>query len=395
MEDLIRRYAQLIIQSQLKLRPGDSVSINTEAAIMGFARYLAKEATMVTGQTVTIVETNHGKVIEAIPIEPEQQEIFRPPVQAVVMCHLFDLDASPYLQDLDLGKAVEDVGLLARFGHLSEPVFLDRRIAVAWANVPYPGNQWAANVLGRNASEEETWLLFGALFRLDSDWASSFWDEQANLLEYRKQRLNALGRVDIKLIGDGWECRGSSADDTQWAGGRQMLKNGRIFSPMLPMQSIHVPLDATSTQGTLRSSRPFYVLGKEVIGATFTIRDGKVTHFEAEQGKEALAAFFSIDEGAARVAELSLADNDTIESRYLGRSVHAHFAKEMTTTLVLGGFSLDTLKTQQTEDDIVQSKLNQSLVRLEIPVGDDHLSVVLTKKDGEELEVVTEGVHRN
>lgn len=393
MELLLKRYAQLIIKVQLKLTEGDSLSINTEANTMQFARLLAREACLSTRQSVTIVETNHGKVVQAYPIDPVEKEIFRPAVHTVVMCHLFDLDANPYLVDSNLLEATSEVGAISKFGHLSDPVFLDRRIAVPWANIPYPGLRWAMELLGKAASEEEMWKLFSSLYRLDSEWASSFWEEQGNLLEYRKLALNKLGHAHVNFVSDGWQLEAEIARDTVWAGGRTVLASKRYFLPQLPIQSLHASLDSFTAQGSFAASRPFYVLGTEVTGARFTVQDGKVTDWQADTGKPALDAFFNIDEGARHVSELSLADNDTIESRYLQKSIHPHFGKEITTTVILGGFSLDTLTGQSDDEDIKKSKLCESLVRLEIPVGDSQLAINLTTDDGQTHQVMIDGVY--
>lgn len=393
MELLLKRYAQLIIDVQLKLTEGDSLSINTEAITMQFARLLARQACLTTRQSVTIVETNHGKVVQAYPIEPEEKEIFRPPVHTVVMCHLFNLDDNPYRCESNFAQVVEEVTAIAKFGHLSEPVFLDRRIAVPWANVPYPGLRWASELLGHVVTEEQMWSLFSTIYRLDSGWNSSFWEEQGNVLEYRKKALNKIGSAHVTLISDGWQLEAELARDTLWAGGRTTLASKRYFTPTLPVQSLHAALNSTSAQGTFASSRPFYVLGTEVTGAWFTVQNGEVTEWQAKTGKAALDAFFSIDEGSRYVSELSLADNDTIESRYLEKSIHPHFAKEITATIILGGFSLDTLTTHSNDDDIKQSKLNESLVRLEIPVGDTHLSVSLRTDDEQIHEIMIEGIY--
>ena len=235
--------------------------------------------------------------------------------------------------------------------------------------------------------------MFSALYRLENDWAASFWEEQGMMLEYRKQRLNALGESHHGLEGDGSSLSADQAKQTIWAGGRAKLSNNRSFVPILPMQSVHVSLDSTSAQGSFMASRPFHVLGREVVGAHFTIKNGKMVAFHAEQGEEALAAFFAVDEGAKTVSEISIADNDTIESRYLGKSVHPHFAKELTTSVVFGGFSIDVLTTQQDDEDVDASKLCRSLVRLEIPVGDSHLSLKLTTSSGDEQLVMHEGIY--
>ncbi|MGH0053546.1 MAG: aminopeptidase [Sphaerochaetaceae bacterium] len=392
METLLTRYVRLIIEVQLKLREGDSLSINSETSTLAFARMLAKKACLATRQTVTIVHTNHGKVVDAIPIEPEDKEIFRPPVQGAVMCHLVDLDEHPYLTQIDLKSASEDIPILAKYGLLAEPVFLDRRIAVPWANIPYPGPRWALQLLGTQASEEDMWKLFTFLYRIEDEYAFRFWEEQGNLLSYRKQKLNKQGQCTLQLVGDGWQLQATMAKDTLWAGGNHTLKNQRSFFPTLPVQALHTALDCRSATGTFSSSRPFHVLGQEINGAHFTVSEGLITDYDAKTGKDALDVLFSVDEEARRISEISLADNDTIESRYLDKSIHPHFSREITSSIAIGGFSLDNLTTQQSEADVKKSALCTSLVRLEIPVGDSHLSVNMNREDGTSLAIMEEGI---
>lgn len=392
METLLTRYARLVIEVQLKLQEGDSLSINSEASTLAFARLLAQKAVMATRQTATIVHTNHGKVVDVIPIEPVEKEIFRPPVQGAVMCHIVDLDEHPYLTPTNLSTVANEVSILGKYGLLADPVFLDRRIAVPWANIPYPGPRWALQLLGAQASEEDMWKLFTAIYRIEDEHAFRFWEEQGNLLAYRKQKLNKQGRCMLHMVGDGWQLEATMAKDTIWAGGRQTLANQRSFFSSLPVQALHAALDGKSAKGTFTSSRPFYVLGQEVKGAQFTVEEGLVTDYTAETGGDALDTLFSVDDDAKRVSEIALADHDTVESHSLEKSIHPHFAREMASVIILGGFSLDNLTTQQNEEDLEESALCTSLVRVAIPIGDSHLSVTIHSEDGKEVSVMEEGI---
>ncbi len=392
MQQILRRYARLIIEVQLKLQPGDALSINTENTTMSFARMLATMACESTKQTVTIVEINHGKIAQVLEFDPVEHRIRRPEVTGYVMCHLFDLDSAPYLTDENVASLAQEVTKLGTYGLLSDPVFLDRRIAVPWANIPLPGPLWAMQLLGKAASEEDMWELFSTLYRLEDDHGLKFWHDQANLLHYRKQQLNKEGKLELAIQGEGCTLKAAIADKTKWTGGSATVSSGRTFLPNLPMQHIHASLDVRMTEGTVTNLRPFLLLGKVVEQATFTIQKGKVESYTAKQGKEALDAFFSIDEGSLLVSGLSLADNDTIESRYLNRAIHPHFNHEMTTSLVLGGFSLNTLTDQSTDEEIDASHLGRSLVQLEIPIGSDSLSIQATNEQGKKISLMSDGV---
>jgi aminopeptidase len=392
MEEILRRYARLIIKTQLKLERGDQLSINTEGRYMDFARLLAKIACEVTLQLVNIVETNHGKVVQVIQIDPVEPEIFRPETKGFVMCHIFSLDETPFQPSEDPKSLANDVALLGSFGLLSEPVFLDRRIAVPWANLPLPGPNWASQLLGVSATNLEMWNLFAMIFRLEDDNAPSFWESQANLLHFRKQKLNKLGPIELTLTGSGWSLKATKAPDTLWAGGMNTVSSGRKFIPALPMQNVFASLDCTLSSGTIASSRSFLLFAQTVENAIFTIEQGKVTSFSATKGKEALEAFFSIDEGAKQVAEISLADNDTLESHYLEKGVHVHFNKAMSSHIVFGGFTLASLTNQDSEEAIDNSHLSRSLVRLEVPVGSNSLSVTALDSAGDSTTLMEEGI---
>lgn len=391
MDQYLERYLRIIIDVQLKLVEGDNLSINTEARSMEFARSLAREAVLTTRLPVMIVETEAGKVIQAYPIDPKEKDLFRPEVGQAVMCHIVDLDNHPYDEDEEFDEICKDVASLALYGALSDPIFLDRRVSVPWANIPYPGPRWATALLGHRASDDEAWQLLAKIMRLESEEAASFWQGQANVIAWRKKRLDALSRSTVTLTGDGWSLRGSLAPMTHFCGGASTIFSGRTFIPTLPIQAVVGSFASDTVNGTVEASRPFYVLGSRVEGASFTIEGGTVIQWHARRGQEALDAYFAVDEGARRVSTLILTDANTIESHHLEVGLHPHFHHEVESAIGFGGFAIDTLDREVDEEKLPECRLADSLVRLAVPIGGTHLSVVFDA-DGEEIVMMEEGV---
>ncbi|MFA5447650.1 MAG: aminopeptidase [Sphaerochaeta sp.] len=391
MEQYLERYVRLIIDVQLKLIEGDNLSINTGGRSMGFARLLAQEATIATRLPVTIVETAGGKVIQAYPIDPKEKDLFRPEPAQAVMCRIVDLDDFPYDEEESLIDICRDAASLSAYGVLADPIFLDRRIGSPWANIPYPGPRWAEAEIGHNVLEREAWEYFAKLLRLDSEHASSFWTEQANLLSWRKKRLDAIGDAQVRLTGDGWALTARMAEHTHFSGGPSALASGRAFIPTLPMQSMVGSLAADSASGTVAASRSFTLLGTVIEGAVFTIESGVVTSWDAAVGKDTLDAFFGVDEGAKGVSSVLLADTNTIESHSLTVGVHPHFSDEVESAISFGGFVIETLDREVDEELLPQCKLCDSLVRMTVPIGNNHLQVAFTA-EGEEIVMMEEGV---
>jgi aminopeptidase len=382
------RYAELIIAIQLRLSEGDSLTINTNARTMNFARLVARKATHVTKLPVTIVETSMGKVLQTYPIDPIEKRGMRPQVKTSVLAHIVDLDEFPYGEDEDWNEPSHEVRTLAHYGHLSDPVFLDRRISIPWANIPYPGTAWAASMLGRLVSIEEMWNLFGILMRLTSDWSPTYWTEQANVLSYREKILNtSLGKM-ISIKGSETELIGEQSPLTGWISGVFRLASGREYIPLLPVQSVHTAFKTGSTNGKVRAGSPFTLFGAPVTEAAFTIEDGVVVSYDAREGKEALKKYFEVDEGTKAVSGISLADSNTPECRYISRLVHPHYKKECRSILHLGGVLVDTIKAGTREDDLPD--LGQSIAHLEIPLCHD-ITVEIREPDGSNKTIIAEG----
>jgi aminopeptidase len=386
------KYAELVIRRQLQLRRGESLSINTESSTIDFARLLARLAVEVTIQAVQIVETQNGRIKQVYPIDPKENEALRPKISGYVMCHVVDLDDCPYYSEESPEAIAKDVVMLGRFGLLAEPIELDRRLAYPWANIPYPGAKWGLQYLGEDATEDDLWNLFTALYRLDAKDPDRFWEDQGVMLSYRKKRLNAIKPERLEIVGDGWAFSCSVAKDTQWCGGEQHTSSNRTFFSTLPVQHLYATIDGLSANGSVSSSRPFLLLGKQVSGASFTLKNGKAVSWSAQKGEDALDAFFGVDDGADVLCELSLADEDTLESRHLPHGVHPLFNKTMTTHVGFGGFALDTLSRHITADELEALHLNQSLVRMDVPMGSRSLTITAIDPDGTHHVLMDEGV---
>lgn len=382
------RYAEVIISIQLRLQEGDSLTINTNARTMNFARFLAKKAVEVTLLPVTIVETSLGKVLQTYPIEPVVKNLMRPEVATAVLAHIVDLDEFPYSEDEEWNEPTFEVRTLAHYGHLADPFFLDRRISIPWANIPYPGTAWAADLLGHLVTQEEMWDLFGRIMRLTDDWPATYWAEQANVITYRQKTINALKRGVVAIVGEGVSLVAHQHEHSTWIGGVFTLPSGRQYIPLLPIQALHTAFDSTSVHGVIEVEIPFTLFGQEVTEATFTIEEGVVVDYSASGGKAALDHYFGVDEGSKRVSAISIADSNTIECRYLTKLSHPHYKKECRSILHLGGVLVDTLPLGMDEEAL--RDVGQSIAHLDLPLP-SNLTLCLRHEDGSESLIIENG----
>lgn len=376
MDAIYHNLAQLVCKGQLKLVSGDILSINTEESTYDFAMLLARQACKMTNLTVNIVVTEDGKVTQTVPIEPDLLDIQRPKPKMPVMCRILDLNNFPYFSLDDPMETVKNLVNINKFGNLSEPLVLDRKISVPWAVVPFPSLSFAQALL-ENAENGVQHKLFELLYRLDQEDPESFWENQANLIKYRIKQLNK--HEDGMLTIDNYRSNfiAKICKKSNWAGGHTTLKNNRTFYTSLPAQNVHTTFDNKSAEGTIVASRDFTLFGQIVKNARFVISEGRVTTFSASEGYQALEAYFKADKNANIVSGISLCDEDTTESKYLTMNVHPHFNMEGTSSLLLGGINIDTLENIYSNEDINDLNIEEALVKLVIPFGNDETKVTL------------------
>jgi hypothetical protein len=389
MDAIFDLYAQLVCNGQLKLRVADVLSINTEESTYDFALLLARKACNFTKLTVTIVVTKNGKVIEEVPMEPEILDIHKPNPGIPVMCRIMDLANYTYYS-LDDPHGIENNLIeINKFGNLSEPLVLNRRINVPWCTIIMPSLTFAQAIL-KEVEQGDQHKLLEILYRLDQEDPEVYWENQANLLSYRKKLVNNMGNGIITVDNAKTSFNAKILAKTNWAGGHTVLRNNRTFYHKLPSQNIHTTLDNQSCNGTITASRAFHLFGQIVRNAIFTVEMGRVTSFSASEGYEALNTFFSSDANANIVSGIALSDDDSIESQYLNINTHPFFAMENSTSIILGGINIDTLESLFENSDLEDLNIAESLVQLIVPIGNSETKVTINSQV-----VMDEGVFKN
>jgi leucyl aminopeptidase (aminopeptidase T) len=389
MDAIFDLYAQLVCKGQLKLRVADVLSINTEESTYDFALLLARKASNFTKLTVNIVVTKNGKVIEEVPMEPEILDIHKPNPGIPVMCRIMDLANYTYYSLDDPHEIENDLIGINKFGNLSEPLVLNRRITVPWCTIIMPSLSFAQAIL-KEVEQGDQHKLLEILYRLDQEDPEIYWENQANLLTYRKNLVGNMGDGIITIENPKTKFVGKILEQTNWAGGHTVLRNNRTFYNKLPSQNIHTTLDNKSCDGSITASRPFHLFGQIVKNASFVVDNGRVTSFTASEGYEALNTFFSSDANANIVSGIALSDEDSVESQYLRVNTHPFLSMENTTSIILGGINIDTLESLFDINDLEGLNIAESLVQLIVPIGDDKTRVAINGQV-----IIDEGVFKN
>lgn len=392
--NLKTRYMEIILHVVMNIQEGESLSINTNPGHYDFAQELAELAAETTLQPVNIVVITEGKPGDVISINPTLHELLStPPIRAILL-RLDDTEDREWNFSADPNEIIKQPALLQKTGNLAPPQ-LDVQIA-PWSIVPVPGLIWAHRLLGPRATEQDLYHQFAKIFMLSEENPQQAWKEHAALID---SRLAAINRLDISHLTitteAGTNLKLSAVEESRWRGGVRKLPNGRAFLPQIPLNRISMLANRVMTEGVVYSSKPFPLLGGQVEGARLEFSHGSVVSFSAEKGEHLLSLALSVDEGARKLGECSLVDQNTPLTELADFFGYVGFDENALTSLTLGmgeAYHLEALDTYTDEFELQEKTgCNVSSIRFRLPIGDDQLSVVAHKTDGTTITIMENG----
>ena len=326
-------YQDLVTDKLLRLEKGDSLSINVEEQDFQVAREIALAAVMRTQLPVKIVVTSKGKPTDVIDIEPDG--MFAQAVSHVLL--RLEPEAEQVIPVLlpDFDEQEEFFPLLQRYGHLSEPVSVNRRISVPWCVLP---------------SDREKIALINADKAVETD--------------YRIRYINSLNPSLLEFTGSDNEFSLMIPPSVLFTGGTSVLPSGRRFLNSMNFDRIVSPVDCNSADGRIAARTT--ILGKEC-SVVLEFRDGVLVDCNAPSEFRMLA---QLDDKLEKPGYISMRDKEFCV--YFGGSVFEGVSGEF-----------------EDEDDLPEF-FNRSLysLKLELP---DNLNIHCTGRDLKRTELVRKG----
>lgn len=301
-DDLITRWADLLVDYCLRVAPGESILIGAE--------WEAKPLVLACAQAIVLRGAHPVIRLDF----PELDTFFLERATEAQLLH-----SSPFtLHDVETADAririaaetdthamsEVDPRRQAAVDRAREPI---RRAARArdkrWVLTQYPTEAYADDA---DMSLEDYEAFVASAMFLDRHDPVAAWQElgksQAGLVDY----MNKVRTIRIES--DGTDLTLSVAGRT-WinSDGRRNMPSGEIFTG--PIES--------SANGTIRCGFPVCRDGRELEGIALEFKDGLVTSAHAEEGEDYLLSMLDLDAGSRRLGELGLGLNKGIQ-RFTG-----------------------------------------------------------------------------
>ncbi len=402
-EQNLEKYADLIVNIGLGLKPDDKLIIYLNEDCLPLARLVSKKAFQKGVIDIRLEFNDDIMALERFLFAPDRALEFFPAYRVEYMENLLKDGynrLSLLAEDPDLLKPVDPARIATwqrTAGKAMKPLQkYTMENKVKWCVVGVACPAWAKAVFPELPAEEGMRKLWDNIFaatRADLDDPVQAWKGHDASLKARKNFLNEARFDYVHYQGPGTNLKVHLVPDHIWEGGSSRSEAGETFMPNIPTEEIFSMPHADRVDGTLRATMPLSVRGQVVDDFHFTFKDGKVVDFDAGTGKQILTDLLDMDEGAKRLGEIALvAANSPIsntgilfKNTLFDENASCHFA--------LGAAYSENLKGATEREDSENRRLgmNDSLIHVDFMVGGRDVTVTGVKADGSQVVLLKDG----
>ncbi len=376
------------------VQPGQLLSVTSYIGKEELTRRVARKAYERGAKYVDVVYFDQWVKRERVAQANEDTLDYIPPWMSQRLQYLSDEHAAritlsgPHapraLEGLDPARAGRDL-----LPYLPETGEIVNRMTTSWCIVPAPTRSWAEVVyptLGREEAYEELWGAVAHICRLDADDPAAAWEERNEVLKANAHRLTERRFDALRLYGPGTDLTVGLLPSAHWAAGDLVTVDGRRHLPNIPTEELFTTPDPERVDGFVSATMPLELSGSVISGIRVEFEAGRAVKIDADQGVDALRSVASRDDGAARLGEIALVDDQgrigPLETVFLDTLIDENAA----THIALGsGYD------HPVEDPADKARINQSHIHVDFMIGSAELAVDGITSDGEVVPVLRDG----
>jgi aminopeptidase len=389
-DQLLEKYARLVVQVGVGVRPGQEVVINGLPEQAEAARAIADEAYRAGASRVEIVygdpHLQKSQVLHA-PVEmlgkSPDYRLQQAQAWGETKPALISLTGNPFptlMEGLDPER-------LAR----SQPMDLMEVVipivtggTVAWTVVGAPTKGWADSI--GISDVLALWDAVATAMRLDEADPVAAWRTHLAKLKRRAEILNGHAFDRVRYQGPGTDVTLGLAPESLWVGGSLETDEGVEFVPNMPTEEVFFAPDWRRAEGSITTTAPFFLMsmGTMVEGLELDVHDGSITGVRASRGEAEVQKQFELIPRSRHFGEVAIVDRDSAVARtglvfkdmLYDENIGSHIAWGMGYPTSFRG------ALEQSEEDRIASGLNQAATHVDVVIGSPEVQIDGIHADG-------------
>jgi aminopeptidase len=270
---------------------------------------------------------------------------------------------------------------------------------VQWTVAAAATPKWAKKIFPELDEEQAYWALWEQIFKIcraDQPDCQKLWEKHNTVLKERAAYLNHLKIKELHFTGPDTDLRVFLNDKALFAAGGSSGPRAE-FEPNIPTEECFTTPDRNLTTGKVKVTRPILVNGKLIKGLRLEFKEGKLIHFDADEGKENFTKYIETDEGARYLGEVALVGTDSpifqsgrvFEEILFDENAACHIALGFAYSFCLDG------GTKMTPEELAAVGCNVSNVHVDMMISNEYVDVDAITYSGKQVKLIQKGKWEN
>lgn len=398
------KYASLAVNIGVNIQKDNILVISSPIETAEFARLITEEAYK-SGAKDVIVHYGDQKLtkiklenssLETISNIPEWQAESYNYYARQEACFISISASDP---DGLKGVPVEKIGASqkARTSALKE--YFDNSMSnkCRWCVLSVPTLSWAKKVFPKVSDDEAMESLWDVIFktvRVDTENPVNAWKKHNAYLEEKIKFMNNNNFKSVHLkSANGTDLNIELPEGHIWAGGSERDVNGIPFNANMPTEEVFTLPKKTGVNGIVYSSKPLSYGGNLIDNFSITFKDGKAIDFTAETGYDVLKQMLESDEGAKYLGEVAFVPYNSPISNSKLIFFNTLFDENAACHLAFGRAYESCVKDadKYSEEELEKIGVNNSVIHVDFMIGTKDLEITGVNKNGETIQIFTNG----
>lgn len=402
MDKLLKKYAQVILKTCLKVKKNQPLFISYNVDRRDFVRILANEAYKI-GVTDIYFESidpylKHDalkyldeKALKKSPFwnRPMWNEYAKKGAAFVMLSS----QTPGLMKDIDPAK----MNALTIYSLETRKEFDDLRAKsiVPWCIACVPTKQWASEVFKDSQDPEATlWQKIFEICGITSSNPEKFLAQKIATLTKRSQKLNSYQFKTLKYQNSlGTDFTIDLPKNHLWCSGQEKLANKTEVLVNFPTEEVFTSPDFKTANGIVYSSKPLAYQDNLIEDFSIRFENGQAIECHAKKGEKILKNILSSCKNIDYLGEIALVEYDSAISKSNIIFYETLYDENASCHIALGDSFPECLKNglKMSKKELTAHGLNQCTNHIDFMIGTKDLTITGITAQGEEIPIFEKG----
>lgn len=402
MNELMEKYARVLLTSCLKVKEGQPLFISANMERIDFVRVVANIAYELGVKDIyfdlsdAYIKHDLLKELSLEELKNNQywnKQKWNEYAKKRAAFLMLASETPGLMKDIDQ-KKLSDITMYA-FKTRTEFDELRSKGMIPWCIAAVPTLKWAEEVFPNSKTPlEDLWNKIFEICSITEKDPIRIWNEKTKKLDERSKKLTSYQFKTLKYknsLGTDFEI--DLPEHHIWESGRETLVNGDDYLANYPTEEVFTSPDCLSANGIVYASKPLSYQDNLIKNFWIKFQNGIAIECGAEEGLETLQGIIDSCENSNRLGEVALVEYDSEISKSNLIYYETLFDENAACHLALGESFPECVEGGRNMSDEERKKvhLNKCKNHVDFMIGTKDLTITGITKDNKEITIFENG----